>query len=159
MKIIRIALACTVIGVWCCAGRLQAQQEGHTVAAVGQDPAPLDTLRLVHPSIVFCVPSGRERDSLMGASVFAFDSLSVRFTEGRDRLSPFLRKKGIDPITSHAQCFFSPSAETPFYVRAEFVDVFGIIYFRPGKEPLVVMGVPAESDMFTTMMKYFDITR
>jgi hypothetical protein len=139
------------------AARAQAPSRGGTGPA--HAGAAADTLRLNHPSMVFYTPTSAERDSLQSVSVFAFDSLAVRFEAVRDRLSPFLNKQGIDPITSSARCFTALPADTVVFVRAEYKDCFGIIYFKPGKEPLITKGVPTDSDMFKTMMKYFSIHR
>ena len=153
------------IFLWVCAGvfllpgaaRSCAQTRVQSDASLS---ALADTLVLSHPSMVFFLPSTVERDSLIDRrTVFAFDSLTVRFESGRDRLAPFLKKQGIDPVTSSAVRFYVQMEDSVFYTRRVFRELFGIIYFKPGKPPLVVPGVPAEPEMFKTMMRYFEIHR
>lgn len=118
-----------------------------------------DTLRLTAPSMIFYAPAPAEQESLMALSVFSFDSLSREFTKIRERMEPFLNKQGISAVPSTARIFIAEGTEPLVLDRAGEKEVFGVILYRRKKEPLIVRGLRTDSEIFTTMMRYFDIRR
>ncbi len=118
-----------------------------------------DTLRLTAPSMIFYEPKHAERESLMALSVFSFDSLSREFTMIRERMEPFLNKKGISAVLSTARFFIAEGTDPLILDRSGEKEVFGVILYSKKKEPLILRGLRSDSEVFTTMMRYFDIRR
>ena len=124
-----------------------------------QSPIGSDTLYVAYPSMVFYTPINIERDSLMSQSVFSFDSLSVQFEATKERITPFLTKKGIESVSTSAHYFITCSKDSLFHFRKKFEENFGVIYYSPKKAPLIKKGVRSDSEIFTAMMRYFDVQR
>ncbi len=118
-----------------------------------------DTLYLAYSCMVFYSPTNIEHDSLMSVSVFSFDSLSVQFQAIKERISPFLTKKGIESISTSVHYFLTSAKDSIILIRKPFEENFGIIYYSPKKVPLIKKGVRSDSEIFTAMMRYFDIQR
>ncbi len=127
--------------------------------ASAQIPEQSDTLRLSLPSVVFYTPSQTEAESLSAHSVFVFDSLSKEFSGIKERIAPFLNKKGIAAVSSSARYFIAERNDSLILDRKSQQKLFGIIYYTGKKGPLVQPGIHSDSEVFTAMMRYFEIRR
>ncbi len=128
----------------------------HTHAQI---PSSSDTLRLSIPSMVFYSPARAESESLMARSVFSYDSLDRNFNMIRERIEPFLNKKGIVTVRTTARFFISDPNDSLFFDRRFENEHFGIIFYSRKKVPLIQRGLHTDSEVFTAMMRYFDIRR
>ncbi|MFZ4620802.1 MAG: hypothetical protein ACOYNS_09595 [Bacteroidota bacterium] len=120
---------------------------------------PSDTLRLSVPCMVFYSPARTESESLMARSVFSYDSLNRNFIMLRERIEPFLNKKSIASVPSSARYFVSERNDSLLLDRRAEQEHFGVIFFSRKKDPLIQRGLHTDSEVFTAMMRYFDIRR
>lgn len=107
--------------------------------------------------MVFYRCSTVEFDSLARRSIFVLDSLSAQFEASRERITPFLRKVGIEPLPTSASKFLFLDGDSTRFIRKKFEDLFGVVLYKPGKKPVFLRGVVSDVMLLNRMKNYYSI--
>lgn len=77
----------------------------------------------------------------------------------RERIEPFLNKKGIASIQTSVRYIVSERNDSLLLDRRAEQEHFGVIFYSRKKEPVIQRGLHTDSEVVTMMMRYFDIRR
>jgi hypothetical protein len=108
-----------------------------------------------NPAMVFYRLSGSEYDSLITRMTFRLDSLSLKFADTFEKISPFLKKRQIEPIITSAKTIVFPKAKYFCFTRQKEKELFGVIFYIPAKTPEVFPGVFTDVELLNRMNAYY----